>query len=593
MYEWEEGGDLTPIPHHILAALGMPTNPALSPDFKPGDNRGNENVESSDVEDQLDVGQIETMLGFIDPDNLSYDQWLRVGQSIHSQYEGPEGFRMWDDWSKRGARYKENECLIRWHGFDSAGSVRIGTLFYFAKEGGWTPGEDDASSNPIQDAVEKINETHALVMVGGKIRIVREKETTDPMLGNYDLMHRDDFRTLHANEHYMATNARGNPCQIPISDIWLASEARRTYPNGMGMFPDGAPAGWYNTWQGWSYSPSDEGSCDLYLKHIRDIICSGNLDQYNWVLDWLADGIQDPTNPKGCALVLKGQEGTGKGTMADTYGRLFGGHYRHLIDDHHLVGNFNAHLQDALMVFADEIIWGGNKKSAGRLKGLVTEKYILLERKGVDAINMRNMIRLIIASNEEWVIPAGPQARRWFVVEVNPEKRQDTQYFGAIRKQMSEGGMNALMHFLLEREITNDLSKAPHTAALDEQKELHQLHLSPVQWWQEILNSRRIDLPDDAGDMNQDQEAWPKIVNKDALYMMYQEWCRSLQIKPEFKVTWERRLKKFGVSFKRMGDVNRVWVAELPSWGRCVSWFTRESGMIVEIGDDDERDNDC
>lgn len=589
MYEWIKGGDVGPVPASIMTAMGVSADPRLAARASGGGKgRGNEHVSEADVEEKVSLEQIETMLDFVDPDNLSYDRWLRVGQAINSQHWGDEGLDLWDRWSRKGKRYKKGECRVRWAGFSPDGNVRVGTIFYLAKEGGWTPAPEDSKPGKWDDIIEAMNARYAMVMVGGKIKILREKETPDAIIEGFDLMHREDFKTLCSNQNHAFVNPNtGNITLKSEAEIWLAHENRRTYPNGIGLFPSGAPLGWYNTWCGWPYSPDDSGDCSLFLNHILEVICSGNKELYNWVVDWMADGIQDPENPKGTAIVMKGEEGTGKGTLADTYGRLFGAHYRHLIDDHHLIGNFNAHLMNALMVFADEIIWGGNKKAAGKLKGLVTERFIIGERKGVDAVTMRNMIRLMIASNEDWVIPAGPQSRRWLVLQVNDSRRQDHAYFGQIRDQLKNGGMNKLMHFLLHRKVESNLSRAPHTSALEEQRSLHQLAHSPMQWWGEVLSNRDIGIPDEDRPYDE-QEGWPAMVNRDLLFDSYRAWCNMYSIKPVFKSQWEKEMKRYGLAVKRIGNTNRVWAIDTLSWARCVMYFQQATGITLQIEKDED-----
>jgi phage/plasmid-associated DNA primase len=43
-------------------------------------------------------------------------------------------------------------------------------------------------------------------------------------------------------------------------------------------------------------------------------------------------------------------------------------------------------MKDTVLIFADEAIWGGNKKDIGKLKAMVTEEYVMIEAKGKDVI---------------------------------------------------------------------------------------------------------------------------------------------------------------------------------------------------------------
>ena len=119
------------------------------------------------------------------------------------------------------------------------------------------------------------------------------------------------------------------------------------------------------------------------------------------------------------AVVLRGGRGAGKGAFARELGRLFGSHFIHLSNARHLLGNFNAHLVDALLVFSDEATWAGDKQGESVLKALVTEPLITVEAKYRNARIVRNVVHLLMASNSDWTVPAGPDERRFFVLDVS------------------------------------------------------------------------------------------------------------------------------------------------------------------------------
>ncbi len=57
------------------------------------------------------------MLKEMDPD-CGRSLWLRTGMALHHQTDGgPEGLRLWDEWSAKGKKYKPNECANFYGGF--------------------------------------------------------------------------------------------------------------------------------------------------------------------------------------------------------------------------------------------------------------------------------------------------------------------------------------------------------------------------------------------------------------------------------------------------------------------------------------------
>ena len=580
-YIWEEGGIIPQIPDWIMDKMGESWSP------RKGYGRGNEEVDTDDLETTIPPDQIGRMLGSIDPDSLSYEQWLRIGQAINSQYPDGEGLEIWDRWSQRGERYKDNECRVRWRGFDPSGAVRAGTLFYFAVKGGWTATVEDvtAKSSKVLQVIERVNEDYAMIMLGGKLRILRENRSPALLTDDrYTLMPVQDFKVYMSND---TIDLGEKP--IAVADLWIGHNARREYPNGMILAPDDkVPPGAYNTWAGYNVSPI-KGPCQLYLRHVKEIICGGNTDQYNWLLDWCADLFQDPANPKGCAVVLRGAEGSGKGTLANTLGEIFGPHYRHLIDDSHLLSNFNAHMIGAVFVFADEITWGGNKKTAGKLKGMITEKYLVGERKGIDAVGYRNMIHMIIASNSEWVIPAGSNSRRWFMLDVVDHVTRKPSHFKDIYDELNNGGREALLHFFLNREITHDLSRAPETDALQEQRAMHISGDPTVEWWTVILSKGEFPVPDVKDEPSLDGNDWPQRVRKEELYEHYKNWA--LEGKRHYLglITFANKLKTFGFDLTGRIKLNskNLRVARVPELKDAKKRLLQQYNIRIDDGDEE------
>lgn len=75
-------------------------------------------------------------LAHIDPAQLDYDDWTRVGMALHA-----EGFTadQWGRWSQSDKRFKPGECESKWSGFHSDGGIRGGTIVELARRQGYSP----------------------------------------------------------------------------------------------------------------------------------------------------------------------------------------------------------------------------------------------------------------------------------------------------------------------------------------------------------------------------------------------------------------------------------------------------------------------
>ena len=312
-----------------------------------------------------------------------------------------------------------------------------------------------------------MNSKYSVVKVGGKTRVVEfEDSTVYPgcRVPVYSTI--PDFCAFHAKRKKWVDNTQ----QGGIGRWWINHAERQQY-DGVVYAPNRDVGGKLNLWTGFSVEPK-AGDCSLYLTHLRENICCGDETALEYLLSWMAHGVQKPGEASGVAVVLRGNEGVGKGTMAQYYGGLFGSHFRQVVHAKHLTGHFNAHLQQISCLFGDEAFFAGDRAHESILKALITEETFLIEPKGVDPYPARNCVHLIMSSNSDWVVPAGADARRYFVLNVGDDKKQDADYFFAITEEMNGDGRAALLYLLLERDLTGfNIRKVPQTDALAEQKQ--------------------------------------------------------------------------------------------------------------------------
>lgn len=548
-YSWIEGGDIPETPEWVSDIMGVPWA------SKPG--RGNEEVGQDEEEYRYELSQIAAMLDHIDPNILSYEEWLFIGQAVNSQYSDNDGLDLWDSWSAGGERYVQGECRKRWPGFNPAGTIRVGSLIYFAKQGGYDPTSDPARAGDYIDLVTIMNADNAILLTGGKIRIVHRDK-----IGGIHIMGTQDFNTLMYNRKVTVPGKRVKT--VTEADIWMAHPDRRECIRGMGFFPDEDLwcNGYVNLWQGWGVKPI-EGNWELFNYHIKEIMCEGNEELHDYVLDWVADIIQDPMIPKGTAIVMHGEEGVGKGTFCEMVGGIVGRtHYKHVTNPRHLVGNFNYHLMDGLFVFADEVIYGGDRQTAGILKSMVTEKQLVCERKGVDSFMYDNRIRLAVASNADWFIPAGPESRRWLVLEVSNKCANDRHYFDLLYNQMiEEGGLEAMMFDLMARKITANLTKAIVTKGLEAQRAIYKATGDAVDiWMDECIGKEDLRISTAA-------EAWPEDVDRMELFEAFSTWAKDRKIRTKGVAHFYRKVEIYGfIKHRPRTEGTRRWRYKVPPY---------------------------
>jgi hypothetical protein len=321
----------------------------------------------------------------------------------------------------------------------------------------------------LSQKFSELNRIYAVINVRGSVKVL--KEIVNPDTGRPDIV----FMKVSDLAIEEKPNTIFNPntgSYESVIDKWIKSPSRREYKKGI-VFDPNLPwiPGYYNLWRGFAYS-SKKGKWDKFRWHIKNIIADGDEEIAKWIFAWMARIVQDPGGRRpGNALVIKGGQGTGKGLFATTFGKLFGDHFLHITNPEQITGRFNHHLKDALVVFGDEVTWGGNVKDAGVLKTLTTEDTILCEPKYVDPFTVKNHVNLILASNSDWVIPTELDERRFAVFEVPDKMRDHKAYFKKIVKQMEDGGYEAMLYDLLNLDFSDiDLTVIPKTASLLDQK---------------------------------------------------------------------------------------------------------------------------
>ena len=446
-----------------------------------------------------------------------------------------------------------------------------------------------AKETAIDPLLCELNEKHAVIGdIGGKCRIVSEVWN--------DALNRDiisfqsfaDFSNRYCNQKVqVAVKKDKSPVYMPAGKWWIQHEDRRQY-DSITFNPGKEVPGVYNMWKGFTCE-AIAGNCSLYLEHIKNNICSGNIDYYNYTLDWMARSIQRPNTTGQVAIVMRGRQGTGKGVFVKTLGSIFGRHFLQVSDARHLVGNFNAHLRDCTLLFGDEAFYAGDKKHESTLKMLVTEEMMPIEPKGVDVITANNFTHLLLASNSSWVVPADVDERRYFVLDVSDDQMQNSSYFEKIKDQIENGGREALLHFLLTRDLSKfNVRDFPRTSALQDQK--MESMTGENEWWYNIL---------DSGEMIPSVNCWDgSAVNKEQLHSVYLDYIE--------KIKYKRAPKNFNRFCKFIKDMvpenfssqkqfslggQRGYYFQFPSLTECRDHFDERHGgpyPWASLGDDED-----
>jgi len=318
--------------------------------------------------------------------------------------------------------------------------------------------------------LDAMNKLYCHALVGGKNVIVgRRFCQVQGMALTFESP--AEFKKKFMHEKFISGKNRGQ--------AWLEWPGKNFKPGGTGFFPDPwlvakarrttCPPDVLNFYRSFQVEPK-AGDVSPYLNHLKYGICDGHEPSYRYAIGWMAHLVQKPNQKPSVAIVLKSVEGTGKGTMAEPLLRILGPHGNKTNGAYAIAGRFNGTVANRLLIFADEVDLT-DKHVADRLKGIVSETTVNMERKGLEIEPLPNYCRLIFASNHSRVLSAGIRERRYLVLEPSDRHAQDEAYFTRLWHWTNNDGPAYLLDYLLNVDLSDfDPYRCPQTPGLIAEK---------------------------------------------------------------------------------------------------------------------------
>lgn len=317
--------------------------------------------------------------------------------------------------------------------------------------------ENNEETFEIEPEITELNEKFFVVASeGGKCRIAYfEKRPLDKHQSRHVLVLQsfEDFKKRFSNRKVIVGHTEeGKPTEKRLGDYWIDHPNRRQFEQIDFLPGIEADPHIYNLWRGFAYAPQ-KGSWRKLQRHIWRIMAKRDREAFRYIMKWIAWSVQNMREPAEVALVFRGGKGTGKGTLCRWVRNIFGQHGMQIFSSRLITGNFNSHLRDCILLFADEAIAPNSKQAENTLKGILTEPTIPIEGKGLDVIQVPNYLHVMMASNSEWVVPATFDERRFAIFDVSDEVTRSKDWFGSITQEMLNDGASAMLHFMLNLDL--------------------------------------------------------------------------------------------------------------------------------------------
>lgn len=335
--------------------------------------------------------------------------------------------------------------------------------------------------------LEEMNQKHAFInSFGGKPAILcyTYSEVFDREL--IEFRSPDSIITQYCNQ--TAEGGKNGDTPVPLGKWWIGHINRREYDTV--TFEPEKQAGeykhpitgksYYNLWEGYAEQPI-RGSWQKTLRHCYKIISNGDARKFKYFIKWLAWCVQNPGTRPEVAVILKGKKGAGKGFIFTQMVKLFGRHGMCISNREHLTGKHNEHLMMLSFLFADEAYAPGDKEVLGTMNRIITEETITVEPKFRGTKIARNCLHVAMATNNDWVIPASEDERRYYINEVSNTYAKNQisdakrfKYFRNLWGEMENGGRAAMLYDLIHMDLGDwhPREDVPETIEMQRQKTL-------------------------------------------------------------------------------------------------------------------------
>lgn len=341
--------------------------------------------------------------------------------------------------------------------------------------------EESSDSDEEEDSSEN-SEENSVISIHPSLVNVPEGATTD-----IEYIFRTDrgFKAAMANKRItlrssMKVTTRNKTKIVEeeeimsLYDLWTKSKYRKEFDR-MSFTHHNDPRS-FNLYHGLAIDNEDISKykaedADPWIQHIREIWCRGDENSFVWIIKMLARLVQYPFNKSGVAIVLKGRQGCGKGIILEKLRHIFGSYFKSLRPNEFL-GDFNAVLADTLILFLDESVWSGDRRTAAALKTLITEPKMQINQKNLPAFTIENNLNFFMATNYQQAAPVEEGDRRYYCL--NCDKRyagkgtpENIAYF----KKIANVPYQSVYKFLMSIDIDDfEPTIYPTTNAIREQK---------------------------------------------------------------------------------------------------------------------------
>jgi len=441
-----------------------------------------QSFEEWDMQQDLDPGRlqleryvIDRALTDVDPAELDYEGWLKVGMAIYHQLGADEGKDVWSAWSERDtARFDPGAIDEKWKTFKPAPGRRPTTFRTVLKMAEKTRKERDVLKEYLDRYVYVESEDTVHDLYG-------PPHKSSPPLKNFRTRTASDELELEVSRPLKDDPDRVVPKSFPVCAIWLKSDDKK-WVSGETYYPNNGMGSRIIAVRGYDYlntfrMPSFPTPTTSLVENSNKLVIEPFLTHMNylfpiqeereWFIDWMALNLQHPDRRcKVTPLHISLHHGTGRGWLVSLLGKLLG-HWnctKTKMSDI-VEGTWGNYLDRSLLCCLEEVHEGNKPYEVSEaLRDILTEDTLQLNVKYGGIETKRVFTNFFFMSNRADALILKSEDRRINVFKMIDPPRGSEYYkklYGWSKgrgegtdDEVATAGVCALWHWLVGRDLS-------------------------------------------------------------------------------------------------------------------------------------------
>ncbi len=249
---------------------------------------------------------------------------------------------------------------------------------------------------------------------------------------------------------------------------WIDDPCIRVYSNIVLCPPPvRTPRGCFNIWSPFEAAELPAGVAPLgddeaaravaFFVDFVHVLCGRNETVTKYVLDWVAQMVQQPGVKPGVALLLKGEQGVGKNRFTDLLRALVGviKFLQTANPSSVLYGRFTRMREGRLLIVVNEASGTDSFAASEVIKDMITCDEFVSEGKGTNAYSIACFARFVFTTNNSNCMRVTADGRRMEIIEASSELRGKAAYFERLSALIADpAACHALYRALEARDIS-------------------------------------------------------------------------------------------------------------------------------------------